>query len=50
MSSEGTRKQIAALDGVRGMAILLVILVHLQQSGVVPARFHLLNAVMGNGW
>lgn len=43
-------KQIVALDGVRGVAVLLVVLVHLQQSGVVPARFSLLNMIASYGW
>ena len=47
-SDAGT--QIAALNGVRGLAILLVLLIHLQQSGVVPAKFHLVNVLMNAGW
>jgi peptidoglycan/LPS O-acetylase OafA/YrhL len=43
-------KYIAALDGIRGLAILLVLLIHIQQTGVVPAEFHLLNLVMHGGW
>jgi peptidoglycan/LPS O-acetylase OafA/YrhL len=43
-------KYIAALDGIRGLAILLVLLIHIQQTGVVPAEFHLVNLVMHGGW
>lgn len=42
--------KIPALDGVRGLAILLVLCVHLQQTGAVPQRYHLLNTVMHAGW
>jgi peptidoglycan/LPS O-acetylase OafA/YrhL len=43
-------KYIAALDGIRGLAVSLVLLIHLQQTGVVPAEFHLVNLVMHGGW
>lgn len=49
-NSGGGRKQIAALDGVRGLAIFAVLLIHLQQIGAVPARFHLVNVLMHSGW
>ncbi len=42
--------KIPALDGVRGFAILLVLCVHLQQTGAVPERYHLLNTAMHAGW
>jgi peptidoglycan/LPS O-acetylase OafA/YrhL len=46
---EGGR-QIASLDGVRGIAILLVLCIHIQQTGVIPARFHLINTLLHAGW
>jgi peptidoglycan/LPS O-acetylase OafA/YrhL len=42
--------KIPALDGIRGLAILFVLCVHLQQTGAVPQRYHLLNTVMHAGW
>ena len=43
-------KHVAALDGIRGLAVSLVLLIHLQQTGVVPARFHIMNVMMHCGW
>jgi peptidoglycan/LPS O-acetylase OafA/YrhL len=43
-------RQIPALDGIRGLAILSVLLIHLQQVGVVPERFHMANVLMHAGW
>jgi peptidoglycan/LPS O-acetylase OafA/YrhL len=42
--------KMPALDGIRGLAIILVLLIHLQQTGAVPARYHLLNTLMHAGW
>jgi len=44
------RTHVAALDGIRGLAVSLVLLIHLQQTGVVPDRFHLVNLLMHGGW
>ena len=46
----GGMNYISSLDGIRGLAILLVFFIHLQQSGVVPANLHLVNALMHCGW
>jgi peptidoglycan/LPS O-acetylase OafA/YrhL len=50
IESAKARGQIAALDGVRGVAILLVFCIHLQQTGVVPSKFRVINVLMHSGW
>ena len=43
-------RRIASLDGVRGIAILMVLAVHLQQLEVLPASYLWLRRLMYVGW
>uniref|UniRef100_Q01VY6 Acyltransferase 3 n=1 Tax=Solibacter usitatus (strain Ellin6076) TaxID=234267 RepID=Q01VY6_SOLUE len=45
-----TKAIIPALDGVRGIAVLMVLAVHLAVIGVVPAQFRILNYALWTGW
>ena len=51
-SSVPAPTQVAALDGVRGIAIIMVLSVHLWSIGLLSDRpyLHLVKMVMWSGW